>query len=74
MGLEPTTFGITIRRSNRLSYIYHVFFGSAKVAKEEDFDKKSFQYLTLPALLNATHTGGLNKNATASLAAGALLL
>ena len=31
MGLEPTTFGITIRRSNQLSYIYHVWFGAAKI-------------------------------------------
>ena len=29
MGLEPTTFGTTIRRSNRLSYIHRVtVFGS----------------------------------------------
>ncbi len=26
MGLEPTTFGTTIRRSNRLSYIHHFAF------------------------------------------------
>ena len=26
MGLEPTTFGTTIRRSNRLSYIHRVTF------------------------------------------------
>lgn len=24
MGIEPTTFGITIRRSNRLSYQVHI--------------------------------------------------
>ena len=27
MGFEPTTFGTTIRHSNRLSYIHHVDFG-----------------------------------------------
>ena len=25
IGLEPTTFGTTIRRSNQLSYVHHVF-------------------------------------------------
>jgi hypothetical protein len=37
MGLEPTTFGITIRRSNRLSYIYRVVFGGAKILARGNF-------------------------------------
>ena len=41
MGLEPTTFGITIRRSNQLSYIYQVYFGGAKIEKEAGNGKKS---------------------------------
>jgi hypothetical protein len=41
MGLEPTTFGITIRRSNQLSYIYQVCFGGAKIEKEAGLSKKS---------------------------------
>jgi hypothetical protein len=41
MGLEPTTFGITIRRSNQLSYIYRVCFGGAKIEKEAGLGKKS---------------------------------
>ena len=41
MGLEPTTFGITIRRSNQLSYIYHVGIGGAKIAGEAGNGKKS---------------------------------
>ena len=41
MGLEPTTSGITIRRSNQLSYIYRVCFGGAKIEKEAETGKKS---------------------------------
>ena len=33
MGLEPTTFGTTIRRSNRLSYIHHFVFVLAKIRR-----------------------------------------
>ena len=32
MGLEPTTFGITIRCSNQLSYDHHVGDRATKVA------------------------------------------
>ena len=52
MGLEPTTFGTTIRRSNRLSYIHHVdthssyrdanvirFFGPCKIFGLKIFGK-----------------------------------
>ncbi len=31
-GLEPATFGTTIRRSNRLSYNHH--FGAAKIIQD----------------------------------------
>ena len=30
-GLEPATFGTTIRRSNLLSYIHHIQKASAKI-------------------------------------------
>jgi hypothetical protein len=31
MGLEPTTSGTTNQRSNQLSYILHISFGTAKL-------------------------------------------
>ena len=50
MGLEPTTFGITIRRSNQLSYIYRVGFGGAKIGKEVANGKKSSALVCHPEL------------------------
>jgi hypothetical protein len=45
IGLEPTTFGTTIRRSNRLSYIHHVDNFGAKIV----FYLKMLQpYLQVP--------------------------
>ena len=34
MGLEPTTFGTTIRRSNQLSYVHHVAFSLKRGCKD----------------------------------------
>ena len=50
IGLEPTTFGTTIRRSNRLSYIHHFCFCVAKIERFSNsankFSKKILVFFT----------------------------
>ena len=45
MGFEPTTFGTTIRHSNRLSYIHHLDFG----------EKNHSNFLSLLASVSDTY-------------------
>src|SRR5690554_8094507 len=64
MGLEPTTFGTTIRRSNQLSYNHRVYLTSADIQLFQCFAKIFLDfYFKSVKLLTATYLSTVKPSA-----------
>ena len=60
MGFEPTTFGTTIRHSNRLSYIHHLDFGEKNHSNKPSL-QPPFPALIIDSLLQRVNPRSRNR-------------